>query len=105
MPFATGSVVRRDGHIASLQQILGASILAAAVAVGTGTMTTAASYEGQTGATGVEAPAQRATAAIPEPAGLILFGAGLLAVARQMRRRRVQSPRASERPETTQTRV
>jgi hypothetical protein len=76
-------------------------ILAAAVAVGTGTTTWAANNQGQTGGTSVETPAQRASAAIPEPAGLILFGVGLLAVARQMRRRRLHS----KAPDTHQSRL
>ena len=97
-------VVRRDERITSARRAGIGWVLAIVTVTGTsGIAIRASTFEPPAPST-VRA-AEGSPADIPEPASLLLFGAGLLAVARQLRRNRRNSPAPVARPISAQALV
>jgi hypothetical protein len=80
--------VRRDEQLTNAKRAL--AVLALVTVLGTGGNALRASIL-ETSAPSAAEAADGTTADIPEPASLLLFGTGLLAVARQLRRNRRQA--------------
>jgi hypothetical protein len=91
--------VRRDEQLTNAKRAL--AVLAVVTVLGTGGNALRASNL-ETPAPSAAEAADGSTADIPEPASLLLFGTGLLAVARQLRRNRRQSSAAVLQPLSAQ---
>ena len=85
--FATTAGVRRDEQLTTAKRAGIAWVLAIVTVLGNGGYALRANTL-ETPAPSVAEAADGSTADIPEPASLLLFGTGLLAVARQLRRNR-----------------